>query len=108
MNPVGWSMKKYADLLRQGKTVQFRAYGNSMDPIVKNGELVTVSPKLTYLSVGTTVLCKVKGCYYLHLIWRIYTDDGSCTMYLIGNNKNHANGWIIKDDIYGRLISVEP
>lgn len=83
-------MKWVADKLQLGETVIFRPRGNSMDPLIKNGQQVTVSPikEDTVIELGSVVLCKVKGKIFLHKVISV-GDNG----FLIGNNKGHTNGW---------------
>lgn len=90
----------YIEQLKEGKEVSFRPSGNSMNPKIKSGDLVTVSPDISDLKKGDIVLCKVKGNQYLHLITGI---DGK--RYQISNNKGRVNGWT--QQIYGKLIKVE-
>jgi hypothetical protein len=97
-------MQWVVDLLKKGETVTFRPRGNSMVPLIKSGQEVTVSAWTNIegqppLEVGTIVLCKVKSNIYLHKIYAISAKDG----YLIGNNKGFKNGWT--KCIYGVLVS---
>ena len=98
---MGWADRYIAEL-KKGKTVEFRPTGRSMEPLVRSGQLVKVTP-LTADTVLTMtesiVLCEVKGKQYLHLVWGV--DDGK---YLIGNNKGYFNGWIHRSQIYGVRI----
>ena len=59
-----------ADHLKQGEICKVVGFGQSMTPILKSGQPVICKPvtKDTELKKGDIVLCKVKGCYYLHKI----------------------------------------
>lgn len=94
---MGWA-SKYIEILKSGQSVSFRPKGNSMTPIIKSGDLVTVEP-ITDVNVGDIVLCKVKGREYLHLVSAI---DGN--RYQISNNHGFVNGWIGKNAIFGKLM----
>lgn len=89
-------------------TVRFRPKGNSMVPLIRSGELVTVEKfDNTYkawknLKRGDIVLCKVNGKQYLHLVLSVDADMDRAQ---IGNNKGHVNGWTY--NIYGKVIKVE-
>lgn len=37
-------MKQYAEYLTQNKTISFRFKGNSITPLIKSGELITLEP----------------------------------------------------------------
>src|SRR5688572_19707836 len=98
---MSWA-DSYIKKLQAGETVQFRPSGNSMQPKINSGDLVTVKPDTSDLQVKDIVLCKVNGSQYLHLIKAIDGDR-----YQIGNNKGRINGWISKNSIYGKCIKVE-
>lgn len=99
---MGWATE-YIKQLQDGKTVSFRPRGGSMKGKIESGELCTVKPaNESELSVGTIVLCKVKGSQYLHLIKAIKGNQ-----YQIGNNRGGINGWISFNAIYGILEKVE-
>lgn len=93
----------YVPALKEGKTVQFRPKGNSMQPKIESGQLVTVEPVGDKLpEVGEVLLCKVHGRYWLHLCTAVNGKQ-----YRISNNKGHHNGWTNIKSIYGRVIKVE-
>lgn len=92
-----------AEQLQKGETVTYRTHGNSMVPIVKSGQKVTVEPvKIEDVKVGDPVFCRVKGSYYLHLCTG-RREDGSVQ---ISNAHGHVNGWTRQ--VFGRLVKVEP
>lgn len=90
--------------LLKGETVKFRPHGNSMTPIIKSGQKVTLVPvtEKMILKVGDIVYCKVQGREFLHLISAIKDDH-----YQISNNHGHINGWTPLKKIYGILIKME-
>lgn len=98
---MSWAIH-YIAKLQQQQEVSFRPRGNSMQPLINSGDLVTVSPDISELSVGSVVLCKVSGKHYLHLIKAIDKDR-----YQIGNNRGGINGWIGLSSIFGKAIRVE-
>lgn len=94
-------MKRYADDLAHGKTVQFRPRGNSMTPIISSGQLVTVEPlDRDTLQLGDVVLAKVRGQFYLH---KVVGVDKPRRRVQIGNNHGHINGWTNFSNVYGRM-----
>jgi len=92
-----------ANQLKEGKTIQFRPQGNSMQGRIESGQLVTVTPVSSLPSVGDAVLCKVEGRYWLHLV----TAIGSDGRYQISNNKGHVNGWCKPENVFGIVTAVE-
>ena len=95
---------KYIELLQQGQTVKFRPHGNSMQPRIESGQLVTVAPFSGTPLVGSIVLCKVEGRQWLHLVSAVGSDG----RVQISNNKGHVNGWCRPDSIYGIVVEVAP
>lgn len=95
---------QYIQQLKEGKTIQFRPHGNSMQGRIESGQLVTVEPVGEWVpQVGDAVLCKVEGRQWLHLV----TAIGSDGRYQISNNKGHVNGWCKLDNIFGVVTKVE-
>jgi hypothetical protein len=93
----------YIQKLLEGDTVKFRPRGNSMEPKIKSGQLVTVEPVIAeMLKVGEIVLCSCKGKHYLHLIKSIKGKR-----FQIGNNHGLINGWTGAKHIYGKVINIE-
>lgn len=83
--------------LRQGKTVTLKPKGNSMTPIIKSGEEVTIKPVKGKLEKDDVVLAKVNGKIYLHKITTIEKERVQ-----ISNNHGHVNGWTKLHHIYGK------
>jgi hypothetical protein len=99
---MGWA-SAYIAQLQEGKTVQFRPRGNSMQGKVESGQLCTVEPvDSATLEVGDIVLCKANGKQYLHLIKAIQGER-----FQIGNNRGGINGWVSANSIYGICTRVE-
>jgi signal peptidase I len=89
--------------LQAGKTISYREYGNSMTPLLKNGQKVTVAPVGDRrLAVGDIVLARVRGNHYLHNVIALQGDR-----VLIGNNHGHLNGWTTRSKVFGILAGVE-
>ena len=91
--------------LKRGETVQFRPHGNSMTPIIKSGQLVTLTPVIQGggVEVGDAVFCKVGGRTVLHKVTALRGGQ-----YQISNAHGHVNGWTMAKNIFGKLTKVEP
>lgn len=94
----------YIARLRAGETVSFREGGNSMTPRIKSRQRCTYEPvtKDTPLSKGDIVFCRVRSSYFTHMVTGIRGDQ-----YQISNNHGHVNGWITRENIFGRVIRIE-
>ena len=97
---------EHVEKLKKGEKVQFRPKGNSMEPKISSGNLVTVEPSKGPLKKGDIVFCKVGRNYYVHLVQSAHEKAGNWR-YQIGNNKNHTNGTIGQENIFGKVIKVE-
>ena len=88
--------------LSRGETVEVRGVGNSMTPILRSGEIVTMEPldTLEELRRGDVVIAKVHGHVYLHLVRAVRAGEVQ-----IGNNHGHINGWTPRAQVYGRMKS---
>lgn len=95
----------HIEKLKNGETVKFRPKGNSMQPKIESGQLVTVEPVVDHnaLQTGDIVLCTVNGYQHLHLISAIRDSQ-----FQISNNKGWVNGWTTAKQIYGKVTLVEP
>lgn len=76
-----------------------------MEGRVSSGQLCTVEPisDPSKLEVGDVVLCKVNGSQYLHLVKAVQGER-----FQIGNNKGRINGWAGANQVFGKLVKVEP
>jgi SOS-response transcriptional repressor LexA len=78
-----------------------------MAPIINSGDLVTVEPVgEDDLEKGDVVFCRVKGHYYVHKIQSVKQKMGG-KRFQIGNNKNHTNGTVGFNSIFGKVTKVE-
>ena len=100
---MSWADRAIESLQKDGMA-QMRPRGNSMIPLIRSGNLVTLEVcKQEALEKGHIVLVRVNGNVYLHLITAINGDR-----YQISNNKGHINGWVKYGAIYGRAVKIEP
>jgi phage repressor protein C with HTH and peptisase S24 domain len=89
--------------LQGGEVVKIRPRGNSMQPRIRSGQLVTISPDTEELNKGDIVMCRVKGRDYLHLIKAVSSNG----RYQIGNNRGGVNGWVGSGAIFGVATRIE-
>jgi hypothetical protein len=82
-------MLSIAETLRDNRSATFTARGSSMEPLVHDGQKVTLLPLAgRVVEVDDIVLAKVKGRYYLHKVTAVRNGRAQ-----IGNNRGHINGW---------------
>lgn len=93
-------MHPIVEKLKAGQEVTFKPKGNSMAPLIRSGEEVTLEPLTDHhvLEERMVVYVQVGGHVYLHLIGA--TLQGR---YQIRNNRGRINGWVTREHIYGVL-----
>jgi hypothetical protein len=88
-----------------GATVEFRPTGNSMGPLIRSRQLVTVAPvEPSRVQVGDIVLARVAGTVYLHLVSAVDHPAGRVQ---ISNNRGRVNGWTGHARIFGICTAVD-
>ncbi len=92
-----------AEKLKAGEDGIIIGFGQSMTPILASGQPVEVKhiTEGTELKKNDIVFCKVKGHFYLHKILAVKNGR-----YQIGNNHGHVNGWVGRDNIYGKISRI--
>lgn len=89
--------EKIKEKLARGEQVTLRPTGNSMTPIIKSKQQITISPvRPAEVKQGDIVLAKVHGNHYIHLVTAATADKVQ-----ISNNHGHVNGWTSRNKIYG-------
>lgn len=92
------------ETLAAGRTVTIRPAGNSMLPLIRSRQEVTVAPAHPErLEVGDVVLARVGGRVYLHRVSAVDHDRGRVQ---ISNNRGRVNGWSAHHQVYGILVAI--
>jgi hypothetical protein len=99
---VNWASHAI-ELLQKGQQATITPHGSSMTGRVNDGSTVVLAPlTATEPQVDDVVLVRVKGSTYLHLVKALDSKG----RYQIGNNRGGINGWVSRNAIYGRAISI--
>lgn len=97
------------DLLSVGKSVRFTARGGSMQPLVRDGNVLLVEPVLNMpLRLGMVVLCFQKPDKVV--VHRIITKKqvGKVVSFLIqGDHVPKPDGWFGNDEILGIVTEID-
>jgi len=94
-------VQKIKEHLVEGKEVECKLSGGSMQPIIPSGSKVRIVPiRREDVQVDDIVFCRVKGSYKLHKVFSIDDKRG----FKIGNNHGHINGWT--KSIYGKFVGI--
>jgi len=94
------------EVMKRGKRFRFETKGFSMQPFVRNGDVLTLAPLSgRKIQIGDIVACEepVLGKLIVHRVIR-KTKKG----YLVkGDNSYKADGCVQRDSIYGRVVRIE-
>ncbi len=96
------------EALSRGETIQVRPRGHSMSGRISDGDRVTLQPcQAETLVPGDMVLARIQGQQYAHMVLHQVLEREPGRV-LIGNNLGGVDGWVAEQDIYGRVLKVEP
>ncbi len=86
--------------LKNGETVARFEYGDSMQPILKDGEYCILTPlkSLDEIKVGDAVFCKVNGFLMTHMVLAISNSNFEKPYFLISSTDLNVFGWT--SDVY--------
>jgi hypothetical protein len=87
--------------LENGQKVARFEWGDSMQPILQNGEYGIITPiaDIDDVKVGDAVFCCVHGIFMTHMVSLISSSSASKKYFLISNSNMQHYGWTSK--IYG-------
>jgi len=96
-----WRLAK--EEVSKGNEVVYSEGGNSMLPIIKSRQPVTLSPvNPELLEKGDIVLAKVGRYVYTHLVKGIKPGQ-----VLIGNNRGRINGWTSLSNVFAIVSAID-
>jgi hypothetical protein len=96
-------MNQKIEKLLAGETIISREPGDSMLPLIRSRQPVTLEPTTwDKCKKGDMVYCRVNGKIYTHLVKAKNVKRGV----LIGNNHGKNNGWT--KTVYGLVTEVHP
>lgn len=96
-----WQMAR--ELVANGRDVEYSEGGNSMLPLIKSRQPVTLSPvDAAKLEKGDIVLVKVNRNVYTHLVKGLRQGQ-----VLIGNNRGRINGWTSLANVFAIVTAVD-
>jgi len=96
-----------AEVLESGNSVRFRALGGSMDPFIRDGDVVVVRP-CAHIRLGDIVLCcPGEGRPVVHRIVGVQRVAGYEKYLLRGDAVRCADGYVTLQEVLGRVAGVE-
>lgn len=97
------------ELLHRGYSVCFRAPGNSMQPTISNGELITVKPVApSDLEQRDIILYRYEKGVIAHRLVRIRRIKGDAHYFILRGDASGACDYPVEaQQILGKVVSVE-
>lgn len=98
-----------AGVLASGKTLRFTAHGQSMRPLVQDGDILRVEKVGEFsLNVGDVVLClTMEDRLLAHRIVDINKTDDQIMFLIRGDQAPRVDGWLPAEKILGRVCGLE-
>lgn len=98
-----------AEILCLGKSIRFEARGSSMDPLLRDGDILLVEPvKQRLLRVGEVVICSNhSGNVIVHRVLRRQVRSDGAYYLVQGDQALQPDGWIPQGKVYGRVRSID-
>lgn len=98
-----------ADLLRAGNSLRFRAEGISMQPLIQDGDTLTVVPVAPdeIQQCDILLLKNQHGRALVHRVIHKQNSDGKLTYQTKGDHAHQADGLFSVSNIFGRLSVIE-
>lgn len=91
--------------LKKGNEIARFEFGDSMHPVLKNGEYGVVVPiSINDVNIGDAVLCEVNGYLMTHMVMMISDSAKDSRQVLIGNTHMQYYGWT--DKVYGGVMGT--
>ena len=96
------------EVLSKGGTLRFRARGISMQPFIRDGDILEIQPNGgVLLSTTDIVLCKSpKGNLVAHRIVGIKSGEGRGKLIIQGDALGQPDGNIDTGEVLGRVVAV--
>ncbi|MHB1055971.1 MAG: S24/S26 family peptidase [Thermoleophilia bacterium] len=96
-------------VLKKGAKFRFHASGNSMHPLIKNGNAIQVSVCDFYLlKPGDIILARLRsGLVLVHRVIRVSETKDIRTLEIMGDNSLTSDGPVRADEYIGLVTAVE-
>jgi signal peptidase I len=93
------------ELLRQGKSIRFRAPGRSMYPTIKENEVITVEPiEPSSINIGDIILYRQERSVVAHRVARIITAEllPPCLLDAEPPPNDTRHSFLLRSDTWGK------
>ena len=97
------------ELLGRGALLRFRAYGSSMHPFIRNGDILTIEPlKEKSPSVGDIIFYRgTDNTLTAHRLIKIENTDGNTILITKGDSHRYTDTPFKAEQVIGRVVRIE-
>ena len=113
LRPIAYGMPAFselsAEILHAGKALRFRAHGSSMQPLVRDGDVLRIEPlDERPPKPGEVVLCNQQpGSVVVHRVVHRQAGPDGMRYTIQGDQVGQPDGSLPLAQIHGRLVSLE-
>jgi signal peptidase I len=96
------------DILGQGGCLKFYAHGNSMIPLIRNGDIILVDPKKNDFRTGNIIFYRRSaGRYIAHRLMHVNRNNGSLELETKGDGVQEFDRPVPLEQVMGRVVIIE-
>ena len=101
-------VKLAADILGKGDALRFRAYGGSMYPFIRNGDIIEVKPiEVSAVRPGDVVFYhSVGGRLCAHRVIRVGAQRGQVALMTKGDSAPSSDPLVHPEQILGQVFAI--
>ncbi len=96
-------------ILHKGGALSFKAYGSSMTPFIRSGDVISVEPvSENSLTIGTIVLCKSNQSKIVaHRVVKRHVKNGQIFLSLRGDALLRPDQTVTIDQVMGKITGIQ-
>lgn len=97
-------------MLQLGKHLRFRASGSSMQPMVRDGDILLIAPyaETKSIKIGDVVLSTIDPeRVVVHRVVRRQSGRRGYRYLLQGDYASRPDGWVSQTNLFGSLVEIE-
>jgi signal peptidase I len=96
-------------VLKQGYLLRFRASGRSMDPFIRNGDVIEIKPiDISKVRIGDVILYRTFcGTWVVHRAIEKHEAGGRITLVIKGDAAQGSDRQVCREQVLGKVVAIE-